>query len=278
MRIASDIQPIPTPSMSLEPLRRSKPATAIADALVIAKRDLRAIPRVPEALMDVTFMPILFVLLFRYVFGGAIATEGGSYVNFLIPGIIVQTMFFGGMYTAVGLATDIRKGVVDRFRSLPMARSAVIAGRTMSDMVRNMIGTVVTLAVGFAIGFRPDGGFGDWVAAIGLILLMSFAMSWVGAVLGLLARSTEAVQAVGFTFIFPLTFASSAFVPTETMPGWLRTFTDHQPVTVTVNAVRGWMLGTPIGSDGWQALAWGVGILIVAIMVSVWLYQRKTAA
>ncbi|MGH2533268.1 MAG: ABC transporter permease [Thermomicrobiales bacterium] len=278
MRVAGELLPMPTPSVTLQPLRRSKPVTAIADALVIAKRDLRAIPRVPEALMDVTFMPILFVLLFRYVFGGAIETDSGSYVNFLIPGILIQTMFFGGMYTAVGLATDIRKGVVDRFRSLPMARSAVIAGRTMSDMVRNVIGSVVTLSVGFAIGFRPDGSAVDWVAAIGLVLLISFAMSWVGAVLGLLARSTEAVQAVGFTFIFPLTFASSAFVPTETMPGWLRAFTDHQPVTVSVNAVRGLMLGQPIGSDGWQALAWAVGILIVAIMVSVWLYQRKTAA
>lgn len=278
MRVAGEILPIPTPTVTLTPLRRSKPVTAIVDALVIAKRDLRAIPRVPEALMDVTFMPILFVLLFRYVFGGAIETDSGSYVNFLIPGILVQTMFFGGMYTAVGLSTDIRKGVVDRFRSLPMARSAVIAGRTMSDMVRNMIGSVVTLGVGFAIGFRPDGSALNWAAAIGLILLISFAMSWVGAVLGLLARSTEAVQAVGFTFIFPLTFASSAFVPTETMPSWLRVFTDHQPVTVTVNSVRGLMMGTPIGSDGWQALAWGVGILIVAVTVSVWLYQRKTAA
>ncbi len=219
----------------------------------------------------------MFVLLFRYVFGGAIDVGGTSYVNFLMAGIFVQTVAFGSMTTGIGLAEDLQKGLVDRFRSLPMARSAVLTGRTIADLVRNMFVVAVMLAVGLLVGFRPDAGVTGWVAAIGLLLLLSFAFSWIGATIGLMVRSVEAVQSAGFIWLFPLTFASSAFVRTEDMPGWLQTFADHQPMTQVIDAVRGLLLDQSVGSHGWQALAWCMGILLVFVPLSVSLYRRTTA-
>jgi ABC-2 type transport system permease protein/oleandomycin transport system permease protein len=256
---------------------RSRLYWALADGLVLARRNLVQIPRIPELLVFATIQPVMFVLLFRYVFGGAIDVGGTSYVNFLMAGIFVQTVAFGSMTTGIGLAEDLQKGLVDRFRSLPMARSAVLTGRTIADLVRNMFVVAVMLVVGLLVGFRPEAGVTGWVAAIGLLLLLSFAFSWIGATIGLMVRSVEAVQSAGFIWLFPLTFASSAFVRTEDMPGWLQTFADHQPMTQVIDAVRGFLLEEPIGSHGWQAFIWCAGILLIFVPLSVSLYRRTTA-
>jgi ABC transporter DrrB family efflux protein len=250
---------------------------ALADGLVLAKRNLVQIPRIPELLIFATIQPVMFVLLFRYVFGGAIDVGSQSYVNYLMAGIFAQTVAFGSMTTGIGLAEDLSRGLIDRFRSLPMARSAVLVGRTIADLVRNMFVVAVMLAVGLLVGFRPGGGAIGWVAAIGLLLLLSFAFSWIAATIGLLVRNVEAVQPASFVWLFPLTFASSAFVPTSSMPGWLRAFAERQPITQVVDAVRGFLLDEPVGSAGWQALAWCVGILLVFVPLAVSLYRRMTA-
>ena len=250
---------------------------AVADGLVLAKRNLIQIPRVPELLVCATIQPVMFVLLFRYVFGGAIDVGGTSYVDFLMAGIFVQTVAFGAMTTGIGLAEDLQKGLVDRFRSLPMSRSAVLTGRTIADLARNAFVVVVMLVVGLLVGFRPEAGPLGWAAAIGLLLLFSFAFSWIAATLALLVRSVEAVQQASFIWLFPLTFASTAFVQTDGMPGWLRAFADHQPLTQIIDTVRGFLLDQPVGSAGWQALAWCVGILLVFVPLSVSLYRRTTA-
>ncbi len=259
------------------PPRRSRVYWALADGLVLAKRNLVQIPRVPELLVFSTIQPVMFVLLFRYVFGGAIDVGATSYVDFLMAGIFVQTVAFGSMTTGVGLAEDLQRGLVDRFRSLPMARSAVLTGRTIADLARNAFVIVVMLVVGLLVGFRPEAGPLGWAAAIGLLLLFSFAFSWIAAAIGLLVRSVEAVQQAEFIWLFPLTFASSAFVQTDGMPGPLRAFADHQPLTQIIDAVRGFLLDQPVGSAGWQALAWCVGILLVFVPLSVSLYRRVAA-
>jgi ABC transporter DrrB family efflux protein len=249
----------------------------LADALVLAKRHLVQIPRIPEELVFATIQPIMFVLLFRYVFGGAIAVSGTSYVNYLMAGIFAQTVIFGATTTGIGLATDLQKGLVDRFRSLPMAKSAVLTGRTLSDLVRNTFVVIVMWSVGLLVGFRPQGLLISWLAAGGILLLTSFAFSWISATIGLVVSSVEAAQSAGFIWLFPLTFASSAFVPTKSMPSLLRTFAEHQPVSLIVNAVRGLLLNQADVSTIWQALAWCVGILIVFIPLAVWAYGRRTA-
>jgi ABC transporter DrrB family efflux protein len=248
---------------------------ALADALVLAKRRLIQIPRIPDELIFATIQPVMFVVLFRYVFGGAITGAGPNYANYLMAGIFVQTVIFGATTTGVGLAQDLEKGLIDRFRSLPMAKSAVLTGRTIADLVRNLFVVIVMLLVGLIVGFRPSGSPLAWLAAVGLILLVSFAFSWISAVIGLLVHSVEAAQSAGFVWLFPLTFASSAFVPVATMPTWLRGFAEHQPVSVFVDSVRALLLGQPIGSTGWQALAWGLGILAIFIPLSVWMYGRR---
>ena len=261
---------------ALTPQARPRLYWTIADALVLAKRHLIQIPRIPEELIFATIQPIMFVLLFRYVFGGAIAVSGTSYVNYLMAGIFAQTVIFGATSTGIGLATDLQRGLVDRFRSLPMAKSAVLTGRTISDLVRNTFVVFVMWMVGLLVGFRPDGNVLSWVAAVGLLLLTSFAFSWISATIGLLVNSVEAAQSAGFIWLFPLTFASSAFVPTQSMPSWLQTFANHQPVTLIVNAVRGLLLNQPNASTIWQALAWCIGILVVFIPLAVWAYGRRT--
>jgi ABC transporter DrrB family efflux protein len=262
---------------SLKPQARPRLYWTIADALVMAKRHLIQIPRIPEELVFATIQPIMFVLLFRYVFGGAIAVRGTTYVNFLMAGIFAQTVIFGSTTTGIGLASDLQKGLVDRFRSLPMAKSAVLTGRTLSDMIRNTFVVIVMWSVGLLVGFRPQGPFIAWFAAAGILLLTSFAFSWISATIGLLVSSVEAAQSAGFIWLFPLTFASSAFVPPSSMPSWLRVFAEHQPVSLIINAVRGLLLNTPDTSTILQALAWCVGILIVFIPVAVWAYGRRTA-
>ncbi len=260
----------------LKPHAGSKLYWAFADAAVLARRHLVQIPRIPELLVFATVQPVMLVILFRYVLGGSIEV-GISYVNYLMAGIFVQTVAFGGVATGIGLTYDLTNGLIDRFRSLPMSRSAVLAGRTVADLVRNVFVVAIMLAVGILVGFRPDASVVDWLGALGLLLLLSFAFSWIGATVGLLVRTVEAAQSGGFIWLFPLTFASSAFVRPERMPGWLQPFAENQPFTIIVNAVRSLFLDTPMGSDGWVALAWLVGLLVVFVPLSVRLYEKRTA-
>ncbi len=261
----------------LTPLQRPALYWTFADALVLAKRHLIQIPRIPEELIFATIQPVMFVLLFRYVFGGAIAVAGTSYVNYLMAGIFGQTVLFGSTTTGIGLANDLQKGLVDRFRSLPMAKSAVLTGRTLSDMIRNTLVIVVMWIVGVLVGFRPNGDVLSWFAAVGLLLYASFAFSWISATICLAVRSVEAAQSAGFIWLFPLTFASSAFVPTSSMPTWLRTFAEHQPVTLLVNAVRGLLLNHPDAGTILQALVWSTGLLLIFVPLAIWQYTRRTA-
>jgi ABC transporter DrrB family efflux protein len=247
---------------------------AVSDTLVLAKRNFLRISRAPDLLLAFTVQPIMFVLLFAYVFGGAIPTPGHSYIDFLIPGILVQTMAFGGFVTAVGIAEDLRKGLVDRFRSLPMSRAAVLAGRTLSDIATNGISITVMLVVGVIIGFGFDNTFLHVVAGILLLLLFGYAFSWVFAFIGLTSSSPEAAQSLGFILIFPLTFVSSAFVPPETMPAALQWFAEVNPFSITVNAVRALFIGDPAGNSVWGAVAWSVGIATVFAFLAVTKYKR----
>jgi ABC-2 type transport system permease protein/oleandomycin transport system permease protein len=251
---------------------------AISDAAVLAKRNLLRIPRAPDILLAFTVQPVMFVLLFRYVFGGAIETPGYSYVDFLIPGIIVQTMSFGGFTTALGLSEDLKKGLIDRFRSLPMARSAVLAGRTLADVATNALSLAIMIAVGLLVGFSFHTSAAEILAGLGLVLLFGFAFSWVFAFLGLSASSPESAQSLGFIAIFPLSFASSAFVPVESMPGWLQTFAEVNPFTVVVDAVRALFIGAPAGNSVWGAVAWSVGLIAVFSTLSVRRYRKVVAA
>jgi len=248
----------------------------LTDSFEMVRRNLLHIRRTPELLLDVTVQPIMFVLLFRYVFGGAIPIQGTSYVNYLMAGIFVQTIAFATIYTGVLLANDLTKGMIDRFRSLPMSQSAVITGRTFTDLLRGMLAIAVMTVLGLFVGFSPQGSPAGWLGAVGILLLFGFALSWVGVAAGALVRTPEAVQGLVFTAVFPLTFASSAFVQTSTMPSWLRAFAEHQPMTYVINAVRGLVLGQPNVPDLAPALLWGIGLLVIFFPLGLWLYQRRT--
>jgi len=252
-------------------------AHELSDMWVLAVRSAKRIPRQPDLAIGFTVQPLMFVILFVYVFGGAISTPGFSYVDFLIPGIIVQTMAFGGFVTALGLSEDLKKGLMDRFRSLPMSRSAVLTGRTLADVSTNVVQLVVVLGVGLLVGFDFKTGFGEVVAGIALLLLIGYSFSWVFAFVGLTASSPESANAYGFIILFPLTFVSSAFVPVRSMPSWLQPVAENNPFTIMVNAVRGLFLGIPVGNDVWVATAWAVGIAAVSATLAIWRYRRVVA-
>jgi ABC transporter DrrB family efflux protein len=262
---------------------------AVLDTLTVTKRNLIAFTRIPEALFFSSVQPIMFVLLFRYVFGGAIRAPGYSYVDYMMPGIFVQTVSFGAMTTAVGIAEDLQKGLIERFRALPMARSAVLAGRTTSDLIRNVGVFVVLTAVGYAVGFRVQTNIGEFLCGALLILGFAYALSWGAAVIGLSASNSETAQLMGFPVLLPLTFASSAFVPVSSMPGWLQAWAQHQPVTLVINAARVLMISRPAASSAsariftlpstataiWEALAWIGGLLLVLAPIAVNRYRSK---
>jgi ABC-2 type transport system permease protein/oleandomycin transport system permease protein len=248
----------------------------VTDTLVIAERNLIRLPRMPELLLAFTVQPIMFVLLFRYVFGGAINTGGIPYVEFLIPGIIVQNIAFGGFVTALGLNEDMNKGLIDRFRSLPMARPAVLAGRTLSDVVTNALSMTILVVTGVIIGFRFHTGAGEALAGVGLLLLFGYAFSWFFALIGLLVRTPESANSAGFIAVFPLTFISSAFVPPGSMPAALRWFADVNPFTIVVDAMRHLWLGTPADNYVWGAVLSCVGIIVVFAPLAVARYRRAT--
>lgn len=254
----------------------SSPRWVVIDILTMARRNLLALVRVPVSLVFAVIQPIMFVILFRYVFGGAIHTGAGNYVNYLIPGILVQTTIFGAVGTAIGLAEDLRRGLIERFRALPMARMAVLAGRTVSDLARNVLILIVITLVGFAVGFRPTGSVWSYLQACLLMLLFSYCLSWGFAFIGLAAPNSEAAQAMTFPLIFPITFASAIFVPVQTMPSWLQGFATYQPVSQTAFAVRGLMLGTAHNGTTLNAVLWAVGFLAVLAPLAVNRYRKAT--
>jgi ABC transporter DrrB family efflux protein len=249
-------------------------AYTVSDTLVLAKRAVKRIPRAPDLALAFTVQPIMFLLLFVYVFGGAIRTPGYDYVDYLMPGIVVQNAAFGGFVTALGLAEDLQKGLVDRFRSLPMSRSAVLTGRTLADVVTNTVALGLIIAVGLVIGFDFKTSATHVLAGIGLLLLFGYAFSWIFAFIGLTASSPEAAQSLGFIAIFPLTFASSAFVPIDSMPTWLAKFAEVNPFTTTVDAMRHLFVGAPAGDDVWLAVVWTVGLIAIFAPLSVARYRR----
>jgi ABC transporter DrrB family efflux protein len=246
----------------------------VTDTLIIAERNLVRLPRRPDLLLAFTVQPIMFVLLFRYVFGGAIQTGGLPYVEFLIPGIIVQNIAFGGFVTALGLNEDVHKGLIDRFRSLPMARPAVLAGRTLADVATNLLSVLVLVGTGAIIGFSFRTGVLQVLAGFGLLLLIGYAFSWVFALVGLVVSSPESANSVGFIAIFPLTFISSAFVPPATMPEPLKWFAHVNPFTIMVDAMRALWLDTPAGNYVWGAVVWAFIIMGFFAPFAVSRYRR----
>jgi ABC-2 type transport system permease protein/oleandomycin transport system permease protein len=251
----------------------------LSDAWVVTLRHLRRIPRQPDILVFGIVQPIMFIVLFRYVFGGAIgaAVPGQNYAQFLMPGIFVQTVVFGSVAaTGIGVADDMQRGITDRFRSLPMSRTSVLLGHSVADTIRNLGTVAVMVVVGLAVGFRFHGSALGGLAGIALLLFFGFAFSWLAALIGLSVSSVEAAQSGGFIWLFPLTFASSAFAPTDTMPAWLRAFAEHNPVTVTVNALRALFDGTPVGTNVWQSLAWSFGVMALFLPLSVRKFRRAS--
>ncbi|MDQ1366891.1 MAG: oleandomycin transport system permease protein [Acidimicrobiaceae bacterium] len=266
----------PSPADAMTPIQSVRvPRSAIfVDAMVIAKRNLIRIARTPQLLVFATIQPVMFVLLFRYVFGGSINVPGISYVDYLIPGIIVQTVVFGATSTAVGLSQDMSNGIIDRFRSLPMSRSAVLAGRTIADLVRNVFVVLLMVVVGTAVGFRFHNGFIPAVVAIFVALLLGYCLSWVFALIGLSVPDPESAQLAGFLPIFPLVFASSVFTSVKSMPGWLQAFAKVQPITRAANAVRALTEGGPIATDLTWTILWSLAILAVFAPLAVRRYRK----
>jgi ABC transporter DrrB family efflux protein len=250
-------------------------AETFADSRVMAVRQLRKIVRRPMYVVYLFVQPVIFVLLFRYVFGGAINTGRVSYVDYLMPGIIVMTAIFGALTTGLGLTEDMAAGVVDRFRSLPIARSAVLIGRTGADLVTNLFSLIVMLLVGLAVGFRPSQPVYEIVLAFVLVLAFAYVFSWISAFVGLSVRNVETAQSVGFIWVFPLVFASSAFVPTAHMPGVVRTFADVNPVTQVVNAARALTIGHAHAlAPTLGALAWLAALMALFVPLSVRAFRR----
>jgi ABC transporter DrrB family efflux protein len=266
--------------------RRSSLRWLIADVAVLARRVLARIAREPETLMDVTIQPVLFVLLFAYVFGGAIPLPGGgNYHEYLIGGMLAMGLAMTAPGTAVALVTDMSTGLIDRFRSLPMSRSAVLTGRTLADLVTQAIGALVVAGVGLAISWRIHTSVGDAAAAFGLALLFGYAFTWVGACLGMVLRSPEAAQQMGFVLLLPLMFVSNAFVPTQGMPGWLQAIANWNPMSALAAASRE-LFGNPNPAASVQAwpmqhpelavLGWSALVLAVFAPLAVHLYRRKS--
>ena len=247
---------------------------AFSDTIDVAGRNLRTLLRTPQALIFATIQPVIFVLLFRYAFGGAIRVPGVDYVDYLMPGVFAQTVAFGAIGTAVGLSADLRSGILVRFRTLPMARIAVLGGRTLADLARNLLVVTVMVGVGFAAGFRSANGAAGLLAALALGVAFGYAVSWGFAALGLRVSDPEAAQAAAVPVVFLLVFTSAAFVPSTAMPGWLQAFGTHQPVNALVTAERALILGGPAAHDVLISLAWSGGMLLVFTLLAARGYAR----
>lgn len=268
-------------AVKLEFVDRPRAVMAVLDSWTMIKRSSTHILRNTDQLLGTFFQPIMFLILFATVFGGAIEKslpQGVSYLNFLMAGIIVQTVAFGSTTTAIAICNDLQKGIIDRFRSLPMSNLAVLNGHVISDLLRNGISTVVMIVTGLIIGFRPSASVLDWLAILGLLLLFTFSFSWLAAIVGVVAKSVEAVQWLTFIIIFPLTFASSAFVDPTTMPSGLRAFAENQPITQIIEAVRALLLGTPIGNHAWLSIMWSLIILAFGIIMTSIMFRRRSAS
>lgn len=246
----------------------------VSDTLVVAHRNLLRYVRLPQLLAFSTIQPVMFVLLFAYVFGGAIDVGEIDYIDFLLPGILVQAVLFGSMQTGIGIADDLSKGIVDRFRSLPMSRSAVLSGRILADAVRNGLVVLLMLAVGAAIGFRFHSGVLDAAGVVFLAVLFGMVFSWLSALAGIIAGEPESAQVASFIWTFPLVFVSSVFVPVGTMPDWMEAFADISPVTLTVDSMRALALGGEVGDSLWQSLLWMLALLGVFVPLAIWRYER----
>ncbi|MFD1814029.1 ABC transporter permease [Rhodococcus gannanensis] len=255
---------------------RPKRPSAVATSLSFGWRALLKIKHVPEQLFDVTMFPIMFTLMFTFLFGGALAGSTEAYVQFLIPGILVQTVVMITMYTGLTLNKDIEKGVFDRFRSLPIWRPAPLVGALLGDMVRYTIASIIVMVLGLILGFRPAGGVVGVVASIALLLLFSFAMSWIWTMFAMLMRTEQAVMGVSMFILFPLTFASNIFVDPSTMPGWLQAFVDVNPISHLVTACRDLMAGTAGVDQLWTVFAWCAGFVVVFGPITMRLYNRKS--
>ncbi|WP_322768348.1 ABC transporter permease, partial [Frankia sp. Cr1] len=253
------------------------PTVALGDIAGIARRNLVRLVRTPQLLVISSAQPLLILLLFRYVLGGAIAVPGGSYVNYIVPAIFVEASLIGGAATSVGLAEDLKSGIIDRFRALPMARSAVLAGRTVADLCRAVVVLAMMIAVGIMVGFRFHNSVPAIISGLGLVLLFGYAMSWVFASIGLAVKDPETAQVAAILPFFLLVFPSSAFVPVSTMPGWLQGYATVQPANVTINAVRALMEGGPALHWVWQSVVWSVGIGAVFAPLAVHQYRNLTS-
>jgi ABC-2 type transport system permease protein/oleandomycin transport system permease protein len=267
------------PSVDLERVSRSRPVAVLFDSLVLARRSLMRIPRQPDWLVGVTLFPIMFLLLFRYIFGQTVQATmppGEDAVNYLVVGVVVQGLGFGGLNTSLGLAMDIKEGLMERFRALPMTRSSVLLGRILADMAIAVFTTTITFIAGYLVGFRPEASFLEWIYAIGLMLLLAFSLAWIGAVIGMALKTIEAVNSIGFAVLFPLTFLSSAFTRVEFLPSWLQGFASNQPFTLVIDSVRGWLTGYPdVGNKGLYATGWLLLGLVIAVPLATWMYERR---
>ena len=252
-------------------------ALALSDTAGIAKRNLLRIARTPQMLLISSIQPAMLLVLFRYVLGGAIHVPGVHYVNYVVPAVFLEAVLIGGMTTSIGLAQDLQSGILDRFRSLPMARSAVLAGRTLADLSRALVSLAIMVVLGLAVGFRFHNGVLPVMAGIAVIVAFGYAFSWMYAAIGLATRDPETAQVAGILPFFVLMFASNAIVPVATMPGWLQPFARNQPLSVTVAAVRALLEGGPAGHFVWQAIAWSAGIFVVFFAVALRLYRTTTS-
>jgi ABC transporter DrrB family efflux protein len=256
---------------------RMSPKLALYDTAGVAKRNLLRIWRTPQMLIISAAQPAMLLVLFRYVLGGAIHVPGGKYVNYVVPAVFLEAVLIGGMTTSIGLAQDLKSGIIDRFRSLPMARSAVLAGRTLADLSRSITSLAIMVGLGFAVGFRFDNGVAPIIAGLVLIIVFGYAFSWLYAAIGLATKDPETAQVAGILPFFILMFASNAIVPVSVMPGWLQSFARNQPFSVTASAVRTLLEGGPAGHWVWQALAWSAGILVVFFAVALHLYRKSAS-
>lgn len=252
-------------------------AYAVKDSTILAKRSILHIIRSLDQVMSLIMFPIMFMLLNRYVLGGAINTGNVSYANYLFAGILVQTLAFGANYTTINLAVDMKEGIIDRFRSLPMHNSGVVVGHVVADLFRNIISGVIVVLVGLLIGFRPTATLTEWAFVFGLAVLFTLAISWLSAILGLMVKTLEAAQWMGFVIIFPLTFISSAFVPTDTMPAALQAFAENQPLTHVIDTMRSLLVGTPMDNSGWISVVWCVAIIVISVPLTSWMFRRRSA-
>jgi ABC transporter DrrB family efflux protein len=248
---------------------------AARDALLLAWRNYKHHTRVPSLIVFSLLTPLIFLLLFRYVLGGSISITGVSYADYLVPGVLIQAIAFGATQTGVGLALDVGRGITDRFRSLPITRSAVVAGRALADTARNALVATVVITVGLLTGFRPDSNPAALIAAVGIALAFGYALSWVAAYIGVTVRHAESVHDAGFVWVIPLTFASSALVSVDTMPAGLRWFAEINPVTSVADATRALMLGDPAGDAVIRSTAWIAALLLAFVPLAVRAYQRR---